>query len=254
MKLPRDILQNQHLSEKIFSKKQDIAEQFHMARTLRRTMRIITGLLLHPWRWQFASLEGADLDTDPFREFSEWFGSAKRCWSCEIPNAMCLSTVDAQGAPEGRMVLLDSFDGRGFVFYSDCNSRKGRALAVHPRAGLTFYWEQLHRQVRVQGRVETTSNVDADTYFSGSSRKSQLHAWSSNQSQHLESRDLMKQRMRDFDRTFACSNIPRPSNWIGYRVVPERFEFLLTHLGGLHDRFAYSMTTEGQWKIERLFP
>jgi len=186
--------------------------------------------------------------------FDAWYRRAKRCFWLEFPDSMCLSTLDQDGFPDGRMVLLKAYDRRGFVFYTNGLSRKGRSLARLPRAGLTFYWEALQRQVRIQGGVESVSDAESDAYFSSRLRRSQIGAWASLQSQELESRKILEGRVKEFALRFRGQAVPRPPHWHGYRVVPHRIEFWRLRLNRLHDRFLYLKQPDGSWEIARLYP
>ncbi|MBW3535320.1 MAG: pyridoxamine 5'-phosphate oxidase, partial [Gemmatimonadetes bacterium] len=170
-----------------------------------------------------------------------------------MPEAMCLSTVDDDGYPEGRIVLLKDHDARGFVFYTNLRSRKARSLAARPRAGLTFYWEGLGRQVRAQGDVEPVANEDADAYFASRPVGSRVGAWASFQSEVLESREALEARFRELEDRHSQGPVPRPPHWSGLRVVPRRVEFWQEGANRLHDRFVYRRDAD-RWTLERLYP
>ena len=199
-------------------------------------------------------LSEKDFLEDPVNEFRKWYRLAGRCFWLEFPDAMCLSTMDEDGLPDGRMVLLKSFDERGFVFFTNFNSRKGRSLKAFPRAALTFYWENLQRQVRIQGDVEEVSAAEADAYFSTRLRTSQLGAWASRQSESLAGRKVLLDRLAEYKARFAGQPVPRPDYWSGFRVRPARVEFWKLRFNRLHDRFVYTRKPEGGWKFERLYP
>ncbi len=169
------------------------------------------------------------------------------------PTAMTLATANAQGRPWARMVLLRGVDERGFVFYTNSHSEKGRQLAVNPQAALCFYWEALGEQARIQGRVEPTPPEESDAYWAKRSRESQLGAWASDQSQTLSSRAELEQRVAEFTQRFAGGEVPRPEHWIGYRVVPDRIEFWQSQPARLHDRLVYERAETG-WRLRRLYP
>lgn len=190
---------------------------------------------------------------DPVAEFGRWFEKAKARRDISLPEAVCLSTLDRDGFPNGRMVLLKEFDERGFVFYTNFKSNKGRALESYPKATLTFHWEKLERQVRVQGAVEKVGDAEADDYFHSRPRMSQLGAWASDQSQVLPGRLALIRRFLSFRRKFRGGPVPRPPHWGGFRLVPSRIEFWRARPFRLHDRFLYTRTDNG-WKKERLSP
>jgi len=195
-----------------------------------------------------------DLKPDPFDQFTVWFSDAKKKMGQEGATAMCLSTLDAQGYPEGRMVLLKDFDPRGFVFYTNLNSTKGRAIVAHPRAGLTFYWQPLERQVRILGNAELVSDEEADRYFHSRPRLSQLGAWASLQSQPLKSRFKFMRQVVGVALQYPTGTIPRPPHWHGFRIKPIKIEFWKAAPNRLHDRFLYEKQSDGLWTITRLYP
>jgi pyridoxamine 5'-phosphate oxidase len=189
---------------------------------------------------------------DPIAQFSAWYAEARRA-DPQFHDAMCLSTVGAEGRPAGRMVLLKSHDARGFVFFTNLGSRKGRELGAHRFAALTFHWSALERQVRIEGPVEPVSEAEADAYFASRPRGSQLGAWASLQSERLEARALLSDRYAEFERRFEGQPVPRPPHWSGYRVVPERIEFWQGLPSRLHDRTVY-VPSGGGWVASKLFP
>ncbi|MDQ7028382.1 MAG: pyridoxamine 5'-phosphate oxidase [Ardenticatenia bacterium] len=194
-----------------------------------------------------------DLAANPFEQFRRWFAEAQVAELPE-PNAMTLSTASRDGRPSGRMVLLKEVDERGFVFYTNYESRKGHELAKNPWAALTFWWPHMARQVRVEGRVEKVSPAESDAYFRTRPRGSQIGAWASPQSAVLSSRAELEARYRDFEARFAKRDVPRPPHWGGYRLIPDAFEFWQGRLNRLHDRFRYRRGSGGTWVIERLAP
>lgn len=198
-------------------------------------------------------LTRADLHDDPIDQFDRWFRHARESSRLQMPEATCLSTVDEDGYPDGRVVLLKAYDARGFVFYTNLRSRKGRCLVARPRAALTFYWESLGRQVRVQGDVERVDAEEADAYFATRPLGSRLGAWASLQSEPLESRELLEARVRELESRYPDGEIPRPEHWSGLRVVPRRVEFWQEGSHRLHDRFLY-VRAGGGWRVERLYP
>jgi pyridoxamine 5'-phosphate oxidase len=188
---------------------------------------------------------------DPIAMFSELFERAGR--ECAEPNAMVLSTVDADGRPSARYVLLKGIDARGFVFYTNLESRKARALAANPYAALTFYWPPLDKQVRVEGDVECVSDADADAYFATRPRDSQIGAWASTQSATLASPASLDERVRNFRDRFDGAPVPRPAFWSGYRVVARSIEFWTRDPARLHERVHFERR-DGGWVRSLLFP
>ena len=172
----------------------------------------------------------------------------------EWATAFCLSTLDLNGFPEGRMVLLKEFDAQGFVFYTNLHSAKGRSLAGHPRAAMTFHWPPLERQVRVQGNTELVSDAEADAYFHSRPRLSQLGAWASQQSRPLKSRFSLMREVVGFALKYPTGTIPRPPQWTGIRIKPLNIEFWQAGKNRLHDRFLYEKQSGGSWAITRLYP
>ncbi|MFH2202152.1 MAG: pyridoxamine 5'-phosphate oxidase [Elusimicrobiota bacterium] len=195
-----------------------------------------------------------NLLADPIRQFAQWYAAVKACSEIKNPDAMCLATVCSDGYPEGRMVLLKEFNDRGFVFYSNTLSAKGRALAFAPRAELVFYWPPLARQVRVQGDVQPLRNEESDAYFATRPRASQLAAWASLQSDAADGRDEIERRLIAAEQQYLERAVPRPPQWGGYRVAPLRIEFWQEREDRLHDRFRYLRQLDGTWKSARLFP
>jgi pyridoxamine 5'-phosphate oxidase len=199
-----------------------------------------------------AELRRADLAFDPLEQFGRWFGEAQA--AVEVPEAMALATAAASGAPSVRMVLLKSFDERGLVFYSHYPSRKGRELEENPQAALLFHWRPLGRQVRVEGRVERLTDEESDAYFATRPRDAQVGALASRQSDPLESRSELYDRLAELEGDLAGAPVPRPPTWGGYLIVPEAWEFWQHRASRLHDRFRYEPEPGGGWALERLFP
>jgi pyridoxamine 5'-phosphate oxidase len=188
----------------------------------------------------------------PFDEFAAWFAEAQAREPRDA-NAMTVATAAADGAPSARMILLKGVDERGFVFYSNFDSRKGGELAANPRAALCFHWKSLLRQVRVEGPVEEVTAAEADAYFATRPRQSQIAAWASAQSRPIASREALEERFAEMARRFGDGPIPRPPRWSGYRVLPERIEFWEDRPFRMHDRLVYVRDGEG-WRGERLNP
>jgi pyridoxamine 5'-phosphate oxidase len=189
---------------------------------------------------------------EPFTRFGAVFEEAKQVVSKD-PNAMSLATVDDQGQPSVRVVLLKEFDAKGFVFYTNKGSIKGRALDATKRAGLNFYWPQLDQQVRIEGTIEHVTDAESDAYFASRPRISQLGAWASVQSQPLATRDELEQRLKDLTAKYEGAAVPRPPHWGGYRLKPERIEFWKAHEYRLHWREQYVKSGEG-WEKSWLNP
>ncbi len=199
--------------------------------------------------------DGLDLDDinpNPVQQFERWFEDARTAGLLE-PNAMSLATSDREGRPDIRTVLLKFFDDQGFVFYTNYGSRKAAEIADNPNAALLFPWLGLNRQVIVQGSVEKVSKTESMRYFASRPRGSQIGAWVSEQSRVITSRGLLEQKVAEIKRKFDDSEVPLPSFWGGYRVMPHRIEFWQGRPSRLHDRFEYLRQDEG-WVIQRLQP
>jgi pyridoxamine 5'-phosphate oxidase len=203
------------------------------------------------------SYELDELDEDhaqaaPFEQFRQWLQGAIDAGVPE-PNAMTLATVGADGRPSTRIVLIKGFDERGFVWYTNYDSRKGRELAGHPFAALQFHWVELERVVRIEGRVERASAEESDAYYASRPLDSRLGAWASPQSQVIASRAVLVANAAKASLQHGL-NPPRPPHWGGYRLVPDRFEFWQGRRSRLHDRLCYRLQPDGQWLRERLAP
>jgi pyridoxamine 5'-phosphate oxidase len=191
---------------------------------------------------------------EPLRLFSAWFDEASRTEPRD-PNAMALSTVDSDGLPNVRMVLMKGFDERGFVFYTNVDSQKGSEMTNRPLAALLFHWKSVNRQVRIRGRVEPVTAAEADAYFATRPRLAQIGAWASKQSAELESRLAFEKAVAIYTTKYAVGTVPRPPNWSGYRVMPIEFEFWQDRPFRLHDRIVFRRTEPGTaWTKTRLYP
>lgn len=194
-----------------------------------------------------------DLDPDPIKQFQQWYRGALEL-PVAAPDAMTLATTSREGVPSARMVLLKGVDERGFVFYTNYESQKGRELAENPAAALVFYWPELSRQVRVVGRASTLSRQESEQYFHRRPRGSQIAAWVSPQSTVIPNRAVLEERFRQLEVAYQGREIPLPPHWGGYRVFPEIVEFWQGRPNRLHDRFRYTRLADNTWQIERLAP
>lgn len=189
---------------------------------------------------------------EPIGLFVDWLADAKATEPNDA-NAMALSTVDADGMPDSRMVLLKDVDARGFTFYSNRESAKGEELTASPAAALLFHWKSLRRQVRVRGRIEPVSTAEADAYFASRARESRIGAWASDQSRPLDSRDALEAAVAAETARFEGQDVPRPERWTGWRVVPQAVEFWRDRPFRLHDRLRFDRDGDG-WRTGRLWP
>jgi len=221
------------------------------------------------------SLARADLDANPIQQFEDWFASANneqgglrwrkislalfKLWhailghSAPDANAMVLATADKTGKPSSRTILLKGVDERGFIFFTNYDSRKGRELAENPYGALTFYWQELERQVCITGTVSKVSASESEDYFKSRPRDSRLAAWASNQSDTIPNRAALEKKWREMSAKYP-DEIPLPPNWGGYALKPERIEFWQGRPGRMHDRFSYTLQPDNSWKPERLSP
>lgn len=189
---------------------------------------------------------------DPFALFDDWYAAAQD-GEPNDPNAMSVATVDADGRPSSRMVLLKGHDPRGFVFYTNRASRKADALAAHPIAALLFHWKSLRRQIRIEGTVSPVTDAESDAYFASRSRASQLGAWASDQSRPLDARSTFEARYAAMEARFAGGDVPRPEGWGGYRVAPDHIEFWQDRAHRLHERRLFVRAGDG-WTEGLLYP
>ena len=203
-------------------------------------------------QYEFPALNEGEVDSNPFTQFERWFKQAEADVPI-LPNAMTLATSTRDGVPSARVVLLKDFDERGFVFYTNYQSQKGKELDANPLATLSFYWAEPARQVRIAGTATRTSRSESEAYFHTRPIDSQLGAWASNQSEVIASREVLEQRMEELLKEYEGKRIPLPPYWGGYRVAPFVFEFWQSRASRLHDRIRYRLVN-GKWVIERLAP
>ncbi len=203
--------------------------------------------------FEIAGLRRNDLDPDPTKQFEKWFEDVERA-GYRMPNAVTLATVGEDGQPSIRMVLLKQFDGHGFVFYTNYGSRKAQEMAHNPKVALHFPWHDLERQVIIKGTVEKVSAAESIKYFLTRPKGSQIGAWVSNQSSPITSKQALMMKWEEMKHKFGEGEVPLPSFWGGYRVVPTSFEFWQGQKSRLHDRFRYTKGEDGEWVIERLQP
>lgn len=210
---------------------------------------------VYAWLWGICGvlrgLREGDVAPDPIEQFQRWFAFAKRA-RIHQPNAFSLATCD-EGRPASRMLLLKGVDARGFVFFTNYESRKGRELEKNPRAAMLFFWSELHRQVRIEGTLQRVSREESEAYFHTRPRGSQLGAWASMQSRPLDSRETLLRREKEFEAKFAGQVVPLPPYWGGFRLTPERMEFWQGRRYRLHDRLVYTRDGD-RWTIQRLYP
>lgn len=210
---------------------------------------------LSDFRREYSSkgLHREELKSDPIQQFSQWFEQATAL-AVHEPNAMSLATVDPEGRPNQRTVLLKYFDASGFVFFTNYSSRKAKEIAQNSQVCLLFPWITLERQVIIQGRAEKTTTAESMKYFLSRPHDSQVGAWVSNQSEVISSRKFLMQKLSEVREKFKAGEVPLPSFWGGYRVVPESIEFWQGGPARLHDRFQYRQCDQGTWEIHRLSP
>ena len=203
-------------------------------------------------RGVFRGVDAHELAPAPVDQFRRWFESAKRARMYQ-PNAFQLATCSTEGRPAVRTLLLKGYDARGFLYYTNYESRKGRELAGNPQAMMLFFWNEMHRQVRIEGRVDKLTAEESARYFHSRPRGSQVGAWASHQSSVIKDRAELEQRVAEYEKKFAGSEVPLPPYWGGFRLVPDQFEFWQGRAFRLHDRFIYRRT-ENDWRIVRLAP
>jgi len=203
---------------------------------------------------QLAALTKHSIDANPIRQFQAWYDEVRAHGVSEQDaTSMTLATATRGGRPSARIVLLKSFDDRGFVFYTNYQSRKGKELSENPCACLLFYWPQLWRQVRIEGEVEKIPATESEEYFQSRPLGSKLGAWASNQSEVVDRRETLESRFAELQKRFG-EDVPRPEHWGGYRLKPNSIEFWQGRDNRLHDRLRYQMEEDGSWLIERLGP
>src|SRR5262245_54588444 len=202
--------------------------------------------------YSLAGLLERDLDADPIRQFNRWFEQALAANVVEV-NAMTLATATPEARPAARIVLLKGVDERGFTFFTNYDSRKGRELAANPFAALVCYWAELERQVRIEGVVAKVTPEESDAYHRSRPRGSQFGAWCSFQSEVIEGRAVLEERLAELEEKFRDQEVPRPPHWGGFRLRPDVVEFWQGRLNRLHDRIRYRRT-DAAWVIERLSP
>ncbi len=199
------------------------------------------------------TLEQGDVAADPTNQFTRWWEDALKSEIDEI-NAFTLATSSAEAKPSARIVLLKDYDEKGFVFFTNYTSNKGHQLSQNPEVAMVFFWKELERQVRIEGLAEKVSPEESDTYFNTRPAGSRIGAWASPQSKAIESRTVIEDNAKKYEKLFAEQPIPRPPHWGGYRVKPTMFEFWQGRPSRLHDRIQYCLEKNGSWTIERLAP
>jgi pyridoxamine 5'-phosphate oxidase len=198
-------------------------------------------------------LDEKRIERDPIKQFQIWFDEAIGA-NLPMPDAMSLATVTPDGRPTARMVLLKQVDADGFVFFTNYQSSKAKQLEINPYAALVFYWSQLDRQVRVEGRVTKTPAQESAAYFRTRPRESQIGAWASPQSEVISAREVLEQRAHELSEQYCDREIDCPAHWGGFRLAPDRIEFWKSRIGRLHDRILYELQPDGTWTIKRLAP
>ena len=202
--------------------------------------------------YSLRSLTESDIAPDAIEQFTRWWDDAVKSEIFEV-NAMTLATSTKNGTPSARIVLLKGYDERGFIFFTNYESQKGKDLAENPNAALVFFWKEIERQIRIEGVVEKTTAQESDEYFSSRPAGSRIGAWASPQSSIIENRQILELNTERYAEEFKNS-IPRPPHWGGYRVMPFKIEFWQGRSNRLHDRILYTKNPDGSWKVERLAP
>jgi pyridoxamine 5'-phosphate oxidase len=203
--------------------------------------------------YDLGSLDEKSVHHAPTMQFQKWMQEAIQAGLSE-PNAMTLSTVNTHAQPSSRIVLLRAFDEEGFVFYTNFNSRKGSDIQENPCGAINFFWAELHRQVRIEGKISKVSNEVSDSYFHSRPRESRIGAWVSDQSGILSSREHLDEQYQEFVKRFENVEVPRPPHWGGFILLPQKFEFWQGRPSRLHDRIEYLLDVDGKWSIRRLYP
>lgn len=203
--------------------------------------------------YKLRSLEETDMAVNPFDQFTRWWDEAVQSDIDEV-NAMVLATATTEGVPSARIVLLKGYTEKGFIFFTNYNSHKGKELQNNPHTALVFFWKELERQVRIEGIAEKTSAEESDRYFQSRPAESRIGAWASPQSEIVPDREVIEKNFMGFQNQFRTEEIPRPPHWGGYMVRPTLFEFWQGRSNRLHDRMQYTPASGAHWKIERLAP
>lgn len=204
--------------------------------------------------YTFTDLLETEVDSDPIKQFATWFEEALNADLLE-PNAMTLATASGDGKPSARIVLLKGYDERGFVFYTNYESTKGRQLIANPQAALVFLWDKLERQIRIEGKVVKLDGEESDNYFHSRPVGSQIGAWTSDQSRVIPNREVLEKRQQELVQKYSDgATIPRPPHWGGFRLIPDAIEFWQGRPSRLHDRLVYRLQDDATWKIVRLSP
>lgn len=203
--------------------------------------------------YQLQSLLEKDVDGNPIKQFENWWQHAIES-KIEEPNAMTLATCSVSGKPSARIVLLKGIKENGFIFFTNYQSRKGKEIEKNPFVSLLFFWKELERQVRIEGKIKKISATESDEYFFSRPRESRIGAWSSPQSDVIENREFLQKNAEKYNMKFGTENIPRPGYWGGYIVEPDHIEFWQGRPGRLHDRLQYSLSENNDWIIKRLAP
>ena len=216
-------------------------------------MQISTDLATIRKDYRLQSLSEEDVDTNPIKQFEKWFQQALAS-GIEEPNAMTLATSTTDGKPSARIVLLKGIKDNGFVFFTNYESKKGKQIHDNPFAGIVFFWKELERQVTIQGEIKKVGEEESDEYFASRPLESRIGAWSSPQSQVIENREVLEKNVAYYSDKYQSQNIPRPSHWGGYILMPTLIEFWQGGAGRLHDRLQYSIDATNSWIIKRLAP